>query len=236
MFKNADTRFERITRLFEMLTPGRKYSLEDHQRMQHDAYSLRAAADLPRFKGWTAASPEVERARAMIAGWDGVYQRDSAAAAVYETWRQLTSRRPGAVEEPASETAGTSMKLEQGLQLAVARLTDSQGRDWSQWRWGRMHARTFPHPFVREFDLPTVERAGGAGTVAADGATYREILDVSNWDRSLGANVPGQSGQPGSPYYGNLLPLWADNKYFPLAFSKAAVDASAEHRLTLKSR
>jgi len=59
---------------------------------------------------------------------------------------------------------------------------------------------------------------------------------VSNWDHSLGSNVPGQSGQPGSPYYGNLLPFWTDNKYFPLVFSKAAVDANAEHRLTLHSR
>ena len=55
MFKNADTRFERITRLRQMLTPGRTYTLEDHQRMQHDALSLRAVADQPLFKGWSAS-------------------------------------------------------------------------------------------------------------------------------------------------------------------------------------
>jgi penicillin G amidase len=97
-----------------------------------------------------------------------------------------------------------------------------------------MHARAFPHPFVKQFDLTPVERPGGAGTVAADGATYREVLDVSDWDRSVVTNVPGQSGQPGSPYYGNLLPLWAENQYFSLAFSKKAVEANAAHRLTLK--
>jgi acyl-homoserine lactone acylase PvdQ len=97
-----------------------------------------------------------------------------------------------------------------------------------------MHQRTFPHPLVKAFDLPTVERAGGAGTVAADGATYREILDVANWDGSLTVNVPGQSGQPGSPFYGNLLPYWADNKYFPMVFTKAAVDAAVAYRLTLQ--
>jgi penicillin amidase len=94
------------------------------------------------------------------------------------------------------------------------------------------HAR-LPASFVREFDLPTVERPGGAGTVAADGASYREILDVADWDRSVVTNTPGQSGQPGSPFYGNLLPLWADNTYFPLVYSKAAVEAAAAHRLTL---
>jgi hypothetical protein len=86
---------------------------------------------------------------------------------------------------------------------------------------------------LRAFDLPRVERSGGAGTVEADGATYREILDVSDWDRSLGINVPGQSGQPGSPYYSNLLESWAANRYFPLVYSKKAVEANAAHRLRL---
>jgi penicillin amidase len=99
-----------------------------------------------------------------------------------------------------------------------------------------MHTRAFPHPFVNSFDLDTVERPGGAGTVAADGASYREILDVSDWDRSVATNVPGQSAQPGSPYYANLLPLWADNRYFPLAFSRKAVDANAAHTLVLRPR
>ena len=76
MFKNADTRFERITRLRQMLDgPPQKLAMDDHQRMQHDAFSLRAAADLPLFRGWTSADPGVERLRAEIAGWDGVYAK-----------------------------------------------------------------------------------------------------------------------------------------------------------------
>ena len=55
--------------------------------MQHDAFSLRAAADAPLFTGWTAPDPAVERARAEIAAWDYVYTRESRAAAFYETWR-----------------------------------------------------------------------------------------------------------------------------------------------------
>jgi penicillin amidase len=219
MFKNADTRFERITRLRQLLVTGRKYSIEDHQRMQHDAFSLRAAADIPRFRNWTSPDPALERARALLAGWDSIYTRDSAAAAIYETWRGM----------PANlDTAAR-------LRAAIERLEAMQGSDWKTWRWGRMHARAFQHPFVEAFDLPAVERPGGAGTVAADGASYREILDVSNWDRSVATNTPGQSGQPGSPFYGNLLPLWAENKYFPLAFSTDAIEANTKHRLTLRA-
>lgn len=123
--------------------------------------------------------------------------------------------------------------IEAGLQKAIQKLGSEQGSDWRQWRWGRMHTRDFPHPVLKEFDLPTVERGGGAGAVEADGASYREILDVSNWDNSLTINTPGQSGQPESPFYGNLLPLWANNEYFPMTFSRKAVDEKAAHRLKL---
>ena len=132
---------------------------------------------------------------------------------------------------PASTTREP---LEKDLKATVNELTSRQGAGWSSWRWGRMHTRSFPHPFVAAFDLPTVERPGGAGTVAADGASYRQVFDVSNWDRSSVTNTPGQSGQPESPFYDNLLPLWAENQYFPLIFSRAGVETHTLHRLTLK--
>ena len=54
------------------------------------------------------------------------------------------------------------------------------------------------------------------------GATYRHLLDLADWDRGLATSAPGQSGQPGSPHYADLLPLWARGEYFPLVFSRAA--------------
>jgi penicillin amidase len=91
-----------------------------------------------------------------------------------------------------------------------------------------------PHPLIREFALPDVERGGGGGTVGADGASYREIIDVSDWDHSVVTQVPGESAQPDSPFYANLLPLWANNEYFSLVFGRGAVDTNAAHRLTLQ--
>jgi penicillin amidase len=231
MFKTADTKFDRITRLLQLFATPRKYTLDDHRRMQLDAFSLRAAADLDQFKGWTAASPDVERARSMLAAWDAVYARDSAAAALYEMWRETA---PDGGTPPARGAAGFQAYAEGRLRQAATRLAQQQGPDPASWRWGRMHTRSFAHPFLSAFDLPTVERPGGAGTVAADGASYRQIMDVSDWDRSLATNTPGQSAQPGSPFY--LLPLWADDQYFPLAFSRGAVDKHAAHKLTLTAR
>jgi penicillin amidase len=226
MFKNADTRFERITRLRQMLNGApQKLLMDDHKRMQHDALSLRAAADLPLFRGWTSADPDVERLRAEIAGWDGVYTRESRAAVLYEAWRGASESggRGRGASAPSPTRDETERRLKSMLQ--ATRTIDR--------RWGQQHTRAFRHPLVRDFDLPAVERSGGAGTVEADGASYREILDVSDWDRSQVINVPGQSGQPGSPYYDNLLTMWGENRYFPLAFSAKAVAAAAAHRLVL---
>jgi penicillin amidase len=240
MFKTANTQFERITRLLQIFQPGKTFTLEDHGRIQHDALSLRAQADLKTFSGWTSTDANVERARQLLEKWDAVYTRNSAAAALYEAWRsgggQGRGGRGGGRGAGTAEEAPTRETVEARLKQAIERLTKEQGADWSQWRWGRMHMRAFPHPFVAAFNITPVERNGGAGTVAADGASYREIFDVSNWDRSLVINTPGQSGQPGSPFYDNLAKMWSDEQYFPLAFSRPAVEKAAKHRLTLTAK
>jgi len=223
MFKNASTQFERITRLRQILDgPPTKLTLDDHKRMQHDALSLRAVSELALFRGWTASDASVERLRAEIAAWDGIYTRDSRAAALYETWRGASGGRGAGAARPPDRA-----ELERRLS------TMASGTALDR-KWGQQHTRAFRHPLLRTFDLPTVERSGGAGTVAADGASYREILDVANWDRSLAINVPGQSGQPGSPFYDNLLKMWADNEYFPLLFSAQAIGSATKYRLTLR--
>ena len=49
------------------------------------------------------------------------------------------------------------------------------------------------------------------------------IVDTGDWDRSIGTNAPGQSGDPQSPFYKNLYKSWAENTYFPLYFSKEKI-------------
>ena len=59
-------------------------------------------------------------------------------------------------------------------------------------------------------------------------------MDFGDFDNSTATSVPGQSGQPGSEFYGNLLPLWGEGKYFPLLYSRAAVERGTTHTLWLK--
>jgi penicillin amidase len=235
MFKSLNTvMFDRITRVEHVLNTTlsqRKHTIEDSKTLQHDSFSLRGAFEQDLFRSWSARAVEVEKARQLVASWDSVLNKESAAAAIYLTWRSTVD--PSALEygRPKAERQAA---VEAGLIKAIAELTKTQGTDWTAWRYGRLHTRDFPHPFVMAFDLPTVERSGGKGAVAADGASYREIMDVADWDRSVVTNVPGQSGQPESPFYGNLLPLWDRGEYFPLVFTRDRVKREQAHTLTLR--
>lgn len=129
-------------------------------------------------------------------------------------------------------------------------MEEKEGQDPALWSWGAMHTMTFRHSLDQTpgakalFDLGPVARPGDNNTVDATGtgssgfqqvagASYREIFDLSNWDNSLAINTPGQSGEPGSRHYSDLLPLWEAGQYFSLAYSKDAVAENASDVLTL---
>ena len=82
----------------------------------------------------------------------------------------------------------------------------------------------------------TVNMTGGGDFAQTDGATFREVLDTSDWDNSVATSAPGQSGQPESPHFSDLVSYWAEGRYFPLAFSPKKVDEVAAHRLILVPR
>ncbi len=136
------------------------------------------------------------------------------------------------------------------LQSARTRLALQQGTDMQQWSWGRAHQVRFLHPLDQApgaaelLDRGPVQRPGDEDVLQAtgfedgsfaqrSGASYREIFDLAEWDESRAINVPGQSGQPGSKHYDDLLPLWSEGRYFPLAYSKAAVDRATTDTLEL---
>ena len=60
------------------------------------------------------------------------------------------------------------------------------------------------------------------------------FADLGHPDSTYVTNVPGQSGQPGSPFYRNLVEPFGRAEYFPLAFTRGAVERAAAHRLVLR--
>ena len=148
-------------------------------------------------------------------------------------------------------SAGGYPLLLTALESARARLQTLQGDDPGKWSWGALHAVRFRHALdavpggATLFDLGPVPRSGDSDVVQATsvdpktleqvaGASYREIFDLSSWDNAVAINVPGQSGQPGSPHYDDLLPLWRTGQYFQLAYSRKAVDAVTTDVLEIK--
>lgn len=147
--------------------------------------------------------------------------------------------------------AQASRLLRGAVRSAANRLASLQGPDPAKWSWGGLHHAEFRHPLdaapgaAAYLDLGPLSRPGDNNTVDATyfdddsfeqvaGASYREILDLENWDDSVAVNTPGQSGQPGSPHYSDLLPLWQRGQYFPLAYSRPAVEKQSVDQLVLE--
>jgi penicillin G amidase len=218
--------FPRWERLLELMaTTGRPFIADDFEALMLDALHPEVERMRTLFDPglWRSDDERVEWARQEIHAWDGVFDRDAVAPALWNRWR---------IEYDRMDVAERSAPA--ALAQALAYLEERLGPDRSTWRWGRIHRSEFPHTLVRAYDLPAVERSGGGGTIAATGATFRQIIDFSDLDRSRATSTPGQSMQPGSPFYGNLLPLWAEGEFFPLLYSREAVDAGARHVLNLR--
>ena len=229
-----DQDIARITRIRQLLdkqiAEHKPFTIEDMERIEQDDYSLHAERDAPLFKGWTAKNPAAEKARAMIEGWDRILTKDTIPGAIYVRWttteggRKVVEAKPG----PDQHTL-----VEQGLLEALERATKDWGSDQSQWRYGRINESPLQHMFIDAFSLKPVERPGGFNDINATGANFRRIIDLADLDKTMATNAPGESAQPGSPYYGNARERLANGEYFNLPFTHAAVEKQAAHKLTL---
>ena len=232
-----DVDVARITRIRQMLdqqiAKGEKFTIESMERLQQDAFSLRAERDAPLFKGWKAGAADAEKARGMIEGWDHVLTKDTVPGAIYVRW---ATSEAGAKAAKAKPGPARQALIEEGLAQALARLNKDWGSDWTQWRYGRINTSRLPHMFIDQYSLQPIERPGGFNDVNATGANFRRIIDFSDLDKTMATNAPGQSAQPDSPYYGNLREHLADGGYYPLPFTRGAVDKLAAHTLTLSPK
>ncbi|MFD2935589.1 penicillin acylase family protein [Spirosoma flavum] len=149
-------------------------------------------------------------------------------------------------------TAARDSLLLTCLDRAVAELTTRLGSDMDEWSYGQRKNKhiTLTHPLStmvdkamrQKINLGPVARGGYGETVNATsndlnqthGASFRILVDTEDWDKTLGINNPGQSGDPASPHYADLFPIWAENGYFPVFFSKEKIKTVAEGTTTLK--
>ncbi|HLK24161.1 MAG TPA: penicillin acylase family protein [Caulobacteraceae bacterium] len=140
------------------------------------------------------------------------------------------------------------------LRNALNELAERLGPDMETWTWGALHhahfipaaAAAFANPALRAkmshgpAPVPGSSQTPGASTYAmtdfrvTNGASIRFVIDVGEWDNSRIINTPGQSGDPESPHYSDLFPLWAKGEYVPMLWSRAAVEAATRQVIRLE--
>jgi penicillin amidase len=137
------------------------------------------------------------------------------------------------------------------LEEAISSLEKKLGDDMSKWQYGQTayHHSLIKHPFSnsvneatrRKLDAGPLPRGGYGATVGMtsnsdnqqSGASFRMVADVSDWEKTMFTNTPGQSGNPESQYYKNLFTAWANDKHFPVYFNREKVEMNTREKIWL---
>lgn len=126
--------------------------------------------------------------------------------------------------------------------------------DMNKWQWGKLHRATLPHvlgavkPLDKIFNRGPFPSGGDTSTVwqaafvpqmpipdnSISAPSWRQILDLSDWDASRGIHPTGQSGHPASRHYADMLPLWLKGKHHPLLWSREKIMQQREGILRLE--
>lgn len=224
----------------------------------------RAALEL--MQGWDATESADSAGAALFEVWTSKHLgRATVAATTPEAARAIIGNASLSavvdyLEKPdqalgSDQAAARDKVLLQSLSAAADEVGKLLGDEMAQWKWGNLHQAEFNHALKPLADKATqaqmtvgplvmgggnnVPHAAGYSTSTfkvTSGASFRMVLDVGNWDDSRAINTPGQSGNPYSPHYRDLAPLWATGDYVPLLYSREAVEKAASERIQLSPK
>jgi penicillin amidase len=125
-----------------------------------------------------------------------------------------------AVRETAADMAIRAVKA------ACRRLTEQYGPLGPAWSWGETHPLTIGHlGRLPGFGRGPLETSGGGGLVnnisGSLGPSWRQVVALGPEIKAWGIYPGGQSGNPGSPFYGNAVDDWVAGKAYELLFLKS---------------
>ncbi len=150
--------------------------------------------------------------------------------------------------------AGRDALLLRSLEETVTELRDLLGSNMDNWQYGQENYKhaLIRHPMSAAVSLELRNRldvgpmprgvngftpnSTGGGNNQTSGGSFRMVVDTEDWDKTVGTNTPGQSGDPDSPHYRDLFGIWATNKFFPVFFSRARIEGVADEVLELVPR
>ncbi|QIZ99191.1 penicillin acylase family protein [Leifsonia sp. PS1209] len=129
------------------------------------------------------------------------------------------------------------------------------GSDQTRWRWDSIHTIELTNASFGESGIAPIEWLFNRGPYPVGGSSsvvdavgwdasvgyqvdwvpsMRQVIDLSDFDKSTWINLTGASGHAFSPHYTDQTPLWQHNQTRPWPFSRAAVSAAADTTLTLR--
>lgn len=135
--------------------------------------------------------------------------------------------------------------LTASLMEAIGELVHRFGADLDSWVYGQ---ERYKHALIRhplgqvvseewrqKLELGPVPRGGYSFTPGANaygdnnttGASFRIVVDTGDFESTMGANNPGQSGLYDSPFYSNMFELWWQDKFFQVPYSRKQVERQA---------
>lgn len=153
------------------------------------------------------------------------------------------------------KAGGKEHVLTIGFSNAINWLKTTYGKNIKKWKWGNVHAITFPHAFAAK---PPMDKVFNIGPFPIGGDTdtpfqtfimnnerfdgelnsvsYRQIIDFSDFDKSTIIMPLGNSGNMASKFYKNQLNDWLNGKSIPMCFSRKKVEEHKKHTLWLKKK
>lgn len=151
------------------------------------------------------------------------------------------------------QAGGLTTWVEKSLQDTGRELEARLGRDWRNWKWGKLHGAVFPHPLGLQkpldqaFNRGPYPIGGDADTPCqtaylphqpyqnnAWAPSFRQVVDLNDFSQSVTIAPPGQSGHIGNQHYDDLIEAWLKGDYHPMLWERKAIEQHEEGRLILK--
>ena len=98
-----------------------------------------------------------------------------------------------------------------------------------EWQWGNFKNSNVPHlAKIPGFGSKKLLIGGSKSTVNAlsesNGPSWRMVIELGKTPKGHGVYPGGQSGNPGSPFYDNMIDTWAEGKLYDLFFMQSPDD------------
>ena len=247
-----DNSFEhyRNRRLNRELSGMEQITVDDMKALQYDSYNLQAAESLPVLLNLLAdhgsSSKEAKKYLADLKAWDFFADPDKKGQTLYSIWfaettesiwRELMEQGAPVVRPNNYQTIAL---MSASPEDSVFDVHMAEGIQTAQYGWADYKKTTIQHlvPNFKAFSVAGVYTGGGSGILNATGsrhgASWRMVVELGSTIKAFGIYPGGQSGNPGSRFYDNFIPIWAKGDYVDFNLRKKEDQKGVLFKTTLK--